>query len=384
MQIRVFLALLFLAIPFRAVADTNVFERLPFNEPAFFPIAVWLQSPQNAQRYRDAGINTYVGLWRGPTEEQLTQLKSANLKLICSQNSTALAHLDDATIIAWMHGDEPDNAQSQGQGKGYGPPISPEKIIADYERLRAKDPSRPILLNLGQGVAYDNYIGRGVRRNHPEDYPEYIKGCDIASFDIYPVVNESKEVQGKLDFVPRGVERLKKWAGDSRRVWNCVECTHISSDQKAMPEQVRSEVWMSLIHGSQGIIYFVHQFKPTFREAALLDDPEMLKAVTALNHQITELAPVLNSPSLTNIVKTRGGDLPIATMTKQKGVDLYLFAAAMKNQSGKGAFEFTKTDSAEVEVLGESRALSIKAGAFEDDFSPYAVHLYRIRARSSR
>ena len=43
-----------------------------------------------------------------------------------------------------------------------------------------------MLLNLGQGVAFDNYIGRGVRRNHPEDYPEYVKGCDIASFDIYP------------------------------------------------------------------------------------------------------------------------------------------------------------------------------------------------------
>jgi hypothetical protein len=33
---------------------------------------------------------------------------------------------------------------------------------------------------------------------------------------------------------------------------------------------------MSLIRGSRGLIYFVHQFKPTFREAALLDDPEML------------------------------------------------------------------------------------------------------------
>src|SRR5438128_2370857 len=85
-----------------------------------------------------------------------------------------------------MHGDEPDNAQSLGSGKGYGPPIPPERIISDFKRIRAADPSRPVLLNLGQGVAFDNYIGRGVRRNHPEDYPEYLKGCDIGSFDIYP------------------------------------------------------------------------------------------------------------------------------------------------------------------------------------------------------
>jgi hypothetical protein len=372
-----------LLVSFTAVAaDTNVFLRAPFNDPAFFPIAVWLQNPRNTERFKAAGINTYVGLYRGPTEEQLSQLKSAGIKLVCSQNPTALAHLDDPTIIAWMHGDEPDNAQSLGQGKGYGPPILPEKIIADFERMRGKDSSRPILLNLGQGVAYDNYIGRGVRRNHPEDYAEYVKGSDIASFDIYPVVNESREVEGKLEFVPRGVERLKKWAGDSRRVWNCIECTHISSEHKATPEQVHSEVWMSLIHGSQGIIYFVHQFKPEFREAALLDDPEMLKGITALNRQITELAPVLNSPTVSNLVKLRG-DLPIATMTKHKGDEIYVFAAAMTNAPVKAAFALTKPISA-IEVLGESRSITLKTPSFEDEFGPYAVHIYRMRARSSR
>jgi len=35
----------------------------------FFPIAVWLQNPRNAERYKQAGINTYVALWRGPTQE---------------------------------------------------------------------------------------------------------------------------------------------------------------------------------------------------------------------------------------------------------------------------------------------------------------------------
>ena len=46
-------------------------ENGPPHDANFFPIAVWLQNPGNAKRYRQAGINTYVGLWRGPTEEQL-------------------------------------------------------------------------------------------------------------------------------------------------------------------------------------------------------------------------------------------------------------------------------------------------------------------------
>src|SRR5678815_4753000 len=152
-------------------------------DETYFPIGVWLQNPRNAARYKAAGINLYVALWDGPNAEQLSELEKGDMRVICDQNDFALAHKESKVIAGWMHGDEPDNAQSLGRGKGYGPPILPSKIIADYERIRAADPTRPILLNLGQGVAWDNYIGRGVRRNHPEDYPEYVKGSDIVSFD---------------------------------------------------------------------------------------------------------------------------------------------------------------------------------------------------------
>jgi len=37
-----------------------------------------------------------------------------------------------------------------------------------YRRWTEKDATRPILLNLGQGVASDRYIGRKERRNRPE------------------------------------------------------------------------------------------------------------------------------------------------------------------------------------------------------------------------
>src|SRR5687768_15671016 len=74
------------------------------SDPNFFPLAVWVQSPAKAPEYKKAGINTYVALWRGPTDEQLDELKKHDMKVICSQNKTALARKDDRTIIAWMHG----------------------------------------------------------------------------------------------------------------------------------------------------------------------------------------------------------------------------------------------------------------------------------------
>jgi len=88
---------------------------------------VWLQAPANAERYRKAGLNTYVGLWRGPPEEQLETLQKAGLRLICHQNEVGLRHRDDSVIIGWMHGDEPDNAQSLGKWQGLWPANSAGK-----------------------------------------------------------------------------------------------------------------------------------------------------------------------------------------------------------------------------------------------------------------
>ena len=296
-------------------------EKRPFSPPRHFSRSpCGCRTRQTRSATRQPGFNTYVGLWKGPTEEQLAALKKAGMRLFCEQNAVALKHLNDPVIAGWMHGDEPDNAQENPGGKGYGPPVTPDKIVAEYDQMRKADPSRPVMLNLGQGVAWDGWVGRGVRSRHPEDYPLYMKGSDIVSFDIYPVVHDNAEVKGKLWMVANGVDRLVKWSNGQQVVWDCIECTHIGNAQlKATPQQVRNEVWASIIHGSRGLIYFVHQFNPVFREAALLDDPGMLKAVTALNQQITSLAPILNSPPPSDIatVKSQIADVPVDVMTKK-------------------------------------------------------------------
>ena len=383
-----FTALLLALFSWSAIAtgeSGRSYNTKPWDDPQFFPIGVWLQDSANAERYKKAGINTYVGLWKGPTEEDLLVLKKAGIRVVCTQNEVARKHLDDPTILAWMHGDEPDNAQSLGSSGGYGPPVLPERIIEDYRRMQTVDSTKPILLNLGQGVAWDDYIGRGTRTRHPEDYPRYIQGCDIVSFDIYPATHDRPAVAGKLWYVANGVERLVHWGDGKKMVWNCLECTHISNpDRKPTPREVRSEAWMSLIHGSQGLIYFVHQFKPKFREAALLDDLEMLEAVTRLNHQIMELAPVLKSPSLRDEVRvvSTNAEVPITTLVKNYSDTLYIFSVAMRSGQTRARFQLKNSKAAYAQVIGENRELSVKDGAFEDSFTDWDVHLYRIRTKA--
>ena len=388
----------------------------PPKDANYFPIAVWLQDPKNAAKYKAAGINVYIGLWKGPTEKQLAALKSAGMPVICAQNDVGLRHRDDPTIIGWMHGDEPDNAQRRKDGKGYGPPIKPERIIEDYGQIKAADPARPVILNLGQGVAWDGWVGRGVRTNHPEDYVEYVKGCDVASFDIYPAVSTRPQTAGKLHLVGHGVRRLWLWSGGKRIVWNCIEASRIGNPKvKPTPAQIRSEVWMSIIHGSTGLIYFVHQFKPRFVEASLLLDAELLAAVTEINRQVRRLAPVINSPTIGQSfplepeiakglppawqsalarqlaltaarpsvpVTTSPPKVPIHVMTKVHGGATYLFAVCMSN--AKAAVTFAEPgmrqagEEVVVEVIGEGRKLKRLGRSFTDTFKPYGVHIYKI------
>lgn len=357
-------------------------------DPRFFPIAVWLQDPRNAARFKQAGINLYVALWQGPTDTQLAALTAAGMPVICHQNRAGLARKDNPIIVGWMHGDEPDNAQEirdpKTGGRRYGPPVAPARIVADYDRLRSADPTRPVMLNLGQGVANDGWVGRGPGASL-DDYPQYVRGADIISFDVYPVA-ELGRTKGTelLWYVPKGIDRLVKWTGGKKPVWNCIECTHINdAAAQATPAQVKAEVWMSLVHGSRGLIYFVHQFKPRFNEHALLDDPEMLAAVTAINRQIRELAPVLNGPTDPSGATVRSTDpeVPIDLLVKRMPEAAYVFAVAMRNKQTRGSFTVGDLPPGSMaHVLGEDRALTIVNGRFADDFPAYGVHLYRITA----
>jgi hypothetical protein len=353
--------------------------------PNFFPIGVWLQSPENAAAYRKAGINVNIGVWKGLTQESLDMYKKAGMKIICDQNEFGLKNLKDTTILGWMHNDEPDNAQAKRNGgQGYDPCIDPAIIIKSYEDIKKKDPSRPVYINLGQGVSYINYNGRGECRGNIDKYKEstngYLKGCDLASFDIYPVNNRDPESHNNLWYVPKGIDSLRSWTNYKKPVWCVIECTKIGQGNPRKPTtmEVNSEVWMAIIHGANGYSFFCHSFVNPQDEAALLHDADMLKSVTATNKLVTSLAPVLNSPTTNDYatVTSTNKDVPVDIMTKSQGKANYIFSVGMR--CGFTTATFSVKSGNNVEVIGEGRTLKVTDGKFSDEFAPYGVHLYKV------
>jgi hypothetical protein len=347
----------------------------PPNDPAFFPLGVWLQTPDDAARYRDIGVNLYVGLYREPTRQQLERLDSADMRVICAQNETALAY-EGPAIVGWMLHDEPDNAQAR-PGGGYDPPTPPADVVAAYERTFRADPTRPILLNLGQGAAWDDWWGRGVRTKKPDDYPQYLKGCDIASFDIYPVTHEHGDVAGRLEFVGRGVQRLLAWSRGTKPVWACIETARVgNADVRPTPEQIRSEVWIAICSGASGIVYFAHEFAPRFVEAGLLAHEEIAAAVRQLNAEVLAHAPALNTKPVGDVVTANADATRIALRVHRHGGALHVFAASLISEPARVSFRVRGARDGELEA-GERR-IPIANGVFEAELAGSAFAWYRI------
>jgi hypothetical protein len=273
--------------------------------------------------------------------------------------------------------DEPDNAQPIGLGL-YGTCVPAAEVARRTRELKARDPTRPVLIGFGQGVANEFWRGRGPCSGDQKYYDIAAQGADILSYDIYPVGSDTPQVKGKLEYVARGVTNLLKRATDRQAVWMALETTALDPIRRPTAAEVRAETWMALIHGATGIVYFVHEFKPNFREDAIFRYPDIVDEVTKTNQLIKSLAPVLKSPSIPGAI-TLSSAVPIATMVKVYENMTYIFAVAMQNSPSTVQIKVADGHGTSASVLGEARSVPIAQGSFEDQFEGYGVHLYQIR-----
>ena len=107
--------------------------------------------------------------------------------------------------------------------------------------------------------------------------------------------------------------------------------------------------------------------------------PPIAQAVTAINRQIQELAPLLNARSGTPPrVTSSNPDVPVDAVIKFGPMGRYLFAVATRDGDTKVTFDLGGPTMGNVKVLGENRTLGFFEGKFEDEFGGYDVHLYKL------
>ena len=136
------------------------------------------------------------------------------------------------------------------------------------------------------------------------------------------------------------------------------------------------------IHGARGIIYFVHQFAPSFVEAGVLQDAEMTTAIGRLNRSIQDLAPVINSPEPAvhaTLDALPGGGPKIAVLTRRQDDATFVFAVGMSEVTTQATFNLPVAGGS-VEVVDEGRTVPATAGSWTDEFQGYQVHIYRVQS----
>jgi hypothetical protein len=363
-----------LSIELRAARAEVHQNGLP-SDPSYFPISVWLQRPGLAPEYKAIGVNLFVGLWKGPTEAQLAELAKYDMPVFAEQNDVGLTSPNARMIRGWLlREDEPDNAQPLPSGD-WGPCIPAKDVARETHAIQSKDPTRPVLVGFGRGLADPDWRGRGSCTGDMAYYDEAAVGADILTFDIYPVASGYGR---QLDYPARGIERLKAIARKGQPVWAVIETTHIDSpDSRVSAAELRSEVLLAVIRGARGLIYFAHEWTGGFREDGLFRYPEIVAAVKDTNALLQRLAPVLNSPTIEGRLAA-SGTIASATMLKERDGALYLFAGSTEAKAGSLSVSLSGVSNGSAEVIGENRRTPIKDGVLHDSFSGYEVHIYRI------
>ena len=364
------------------------------NEPAFFPIGVWLETVADESDValdRSFGLNQYVALAHD-NQADLNAIDAGGMHLLVQADEwLGDPRADHPAVDGWLVYDEADLMFGPGWDDWSGTdgwntciPIQDQGGQCGYTVMQHFAEQLP-----SGALRYANY---GIGLLHFESDAEakvFVNNGfqDVVSADDYAFTRPDTAARDRKGAsYGRTVNRVRALDGlDGVRqpVWGFVELGHPFTEDTTptiTPPQMRSAVWHSIIAGARGIVYFNHSFGgscPTDSVLRQRCDPDMTPMVTEVNSQIRELAPVLNAPFADGYVTAQGR----AKVMAKLGPDgaWYVFAGADTTGTAGGDVTLRVAAGSEVEVLFENRDLTVRDGQFVDAFADgNAVHIYRV------
>jgi hypothetical protein len=397
----------------------------------FFPILVDFESvldQSNINSDKAYGVNGYYRL----TDDSVLSLIRTNGMIAFP--GIGIAATPGAETVGWNLEDEVDmwagagwnvwNGQYSGQNPGptancgfdimarFSSPTGPNAPRSADGRMRH--------INYGKGVAFNEsdadsrvFVNGSTRTASASRAPGATDGrgftLDGVSLDFYYYTGylstyDRNSLDGigcpanllrrAINYGKFGVDRIRqRQAMESppnyQPVYGFVEVTNQMTASETTGEgipvsapsdaQIAGAVWACIVYEARGIIYFVHDFQHSGNAHNLRDNIQgHTAAVATLNARITALAPVLNTQSY-----VWSFNATVKTMLKARAGYAYVFAMSNPQAShDTTARTFTLPagiTGTTVDVLNESRTLTVSGGTFSDSFAAeYTCHIYRI------
>lgn len=290
--------------------------------------------------------------------------KSNHPRAIVTDYVTSLKDHDGVLMWSWEDEPELNVAGSEHGGANDAGPDGAGTMRALMNETHAHDTNHPVALNL---YGYDPVRTRLAGYLWPE------WTADVYSFDYYPAGARHKGATF-TEFVAV-TDRFQQYTFGLTPWFSVIEA---SGAANPAPQQMRSEVWLSIIHGIKGISWW-HPWAEV--------PAENLAEMASITKTIEHLTPAILADPTGRTVQTnqtaRGAR--VDAMVRQTPGYIWVFAARLTDFGEENqpplATGFTvsgMTGSQTAVVYGENRTVPVVNGVFTDAFAPFAVHIYQI------
>jgi hypothetical protein len=365
-----------------------------------FPIGVWGaydQTQANIDIDKGMGINLYV--WPADTSIPMSRFEANGMDTLLTPEWYGVSGVASSPANAgYVLDDEVDMRYSPQAGFA---------VMQAANDAAPKD-NRARYANYGKGVLFPSYFG-----NSNADAERYVNDFQqLVSSDVYWFTDPYQYEMISPSWLPEGegtpisgtqvrraanygyqidqMQALDAADGQRKPIWGVVELGwpfgNTEHARTIAPAEVRAAVWHSIIAGARGIVYFNHSLGGPCPTHHVLrtncgNYPAVQAAADETNALIQQLAPTLNSPTVTSGFTHSGS---IRAMVKWQGGHFYVFAGSRDDVSSTGTVSIPCVGDATAVRLGESGSVPVSGGSFSDSFADgNAIHIYRINGGST-
>ena len=236
------------------------------------------------------------------------------------------------------------------------------KVVTGYNLVKKLDPFHPVAV----------CIMHMDKKNIQETVKKVSRFCDILMVDPYPIPYRG------MDETWQQIDSARKVYNDKMPVMCWLQAFSYSTDRSnhalgrfPTKQELRCQTYLALTHGARGIGYFCLNWLDIGRLD--LNRKAFWNALTGVVSEVRSLVPALTSAN--HIVGGKEKGMPLHWFISKVDSKIYLLVvnSSKRNLKVKIALSGLKMP---FDEFFESRLMYPQNEAFQEDFSPYGVHVY--------
>lgn len=338
---------------FKILPDEQSLNNYSIYNAVFMPIDL-IQDEEKIKKYLDSiqKANAYAIVYPYVSDAMVNSAKHLGRLLIGSEIQAIQQRIKilkkHPAVMGWIIADQPELNS-----------ILPERLKQLYSIIKEEDPFHPVIM-----------VNSGLK-----GIVKYWGMADITVVTAFIPFIKEDEMATSIDWTSYYLDVANKITRNKVSFWvglQTYDCANDYLESKRLLSfvELRNLFYQAVIGGVKGFFWHDYQYVYNYPELKLSAD-YLARELYLLKDAI--LAPKINE----NVIVKSNSKNGISLSQKIMDKDQYLFVVNTSPKKQTVKFEslsFEKID--RLFVLAENRIVRIKNNEFEDEFEPYATHIY--------